>query len=231
MDKKTIVIMILEAILFIGIIVGISHINNRNSDILEQNLQASKDRVAELVMENGSLLFEKSAYILKEKELYDQLNITKQEKKDIEKKLDDKIAYISMIEANIKTDTLEVHDTVTIIDSSAISIKFDYYDEWLQFKGGTYYKNGKSKTTIYNINVPVPLKVGLTDDFIIFVESENPYLNIIDIEGAVLDGSSLYENRPRFHAGIQAGVGVHYGLFGQKVDVGPYVGVGITWEF
>lgn len=231
MDKKTIVIMILEAILFIGIIVGISHINNRNSDILEQNLQASKDRVAELVMENGSLLSEKSAYILKEKELYDELNITKQEKKDIEKKLDDKIAYISMIEANIKTDTLEVHDTVTIVDSSAISIKFDYYDEWLRFKGGTYYKNGKSKTTIYNINVPVPLKVGLTDDFTIFVESENPYLNITNIEGAVIDGSSLYENRPRFHIGIQAGIGVHYGLFGQKVDVGPYAGVGITYEF
>ena len=70
----------------------------------------------------------------------------KNEKKELEKKLDDKIAYIAKIESNIKVDTLEVHDTVIIKDSSAINIKFNYNDQWLKFSGGTYYKNGKSKT-------------------------------------------------------------------------------------
>ena len=27
------------------------------------------------------------------------------------------------------------------------------------------------------------------------------------------------------------GIGVHYGLFSQKVDIGPYVGAGISYNF
>ena len=95
----------------------------------------------------------------------------------------------------------------------------------------TYYKNDKSKTTIFDINVNTPLKVGLTNDLTIFVESENPYLNITNIEGEVVDGSALYPKKKRWNLSLHGGIGVHYGLFGQKVDVGPYVGAGISYNF
>lgn len=230
-DKNTIIIMILEAIIFIGIIVCMSNYSNKKIDTLDQNLIAARDRITELTLENGSLLSSKSSYILKNQQLEDVLEITKNEKKELEKKLDDKIAYIAKIESNIKVDTLEVHDTVIIKDSSAINIKFNYDDQWLKFSGGTYYKNGKSKTQIFDISIPTPLKVGLTNDYTIFVESENPYLNITNIEGAVIDGSSIRPNKKKWNFSIHAGIGVHYGLFGQQVDVGPYVGTGISYNF
>ena len=75
------------------------------------------------------------------------------------------------------------------------------------------------------------MKVGLTNDYTIFVESENPYLNITNIEGAVIDGSSIRPNKKKWNLSLHAGVGVHYGLFGQQVDVGPYVGAGISYNF
>ena len=55
--------------------------------------------------------------------------------------------------------------------------------------------------------------------------------SITNIEGAVIDGSSIRPNKKKCNFSIHAGIGVHYGLFGQQVDVGPYVGAGISYNF
>lgn len=231
LDINTIIISIIEFLIFLFILTSINNCNQERIEKLDQNLIAARDSIEQVILINGHILSERDAYIIKTKQLEEVLKINQKERKDIEKKLNDKIAYISKIESNIRVDTLEVHDTVTVKDSSTISINFNYNDNWLNFSGGTYYKNGKYKTQIFDINIQTPLKVGLTDDYTIFIESENPYLNITNIEGAVIDGSSLYKNIPRFHIGIQVGIGAHYGLFRQKVDIGPYAGVGITYKF
>lgn len=231
LDINTIIISIIEFLIFLFILTSINNCNQERIEKLDQNLIAARDSIEQVILINGHILSERDAYIIKTKQLKEVLKINQKERKDIEKKLNDKIAYISKIESNIRVDTLEVHDTVTVKDSSTISINFNYNDNWLNFSGGTYYKNGKYKTQIFDINIQTPLKVGLTDDYTIFIESENPYLNITNIEGAVIDGSSLYKNIPRFHIGIQVGIGAHYGLFRQKVDIGPYAGVGITYKF
>lgn len=231
LDKKVVITSIIEAILFIFILISISQCASQKIETLDQNLLASRDRIETLTLENGNLLSERSAYILKNKELEEVLEITKEERRDIERKLNDKIAYISKIESHIKVDTLEIVDTVIIKDSSTIDIKFNYRDKWLKFSGGTHYKNGKSNTNIFDISMDTPLKVGLTNNYTIFVESENPYLNITNIEGAVIDKSSLYPKKKRWNLSLHGGIGVHYGLFGQKVDVGPYIGAGISYNF
>lgn len=230
LDKKVVITSIIEALLFIFILISISQCSNQKIEKLDQNLIASRDKITELTLENGNLLTERSAYIVKNNELEEILNITKQEKKDIERKLNDKIAYISIIESNIKIDTLETIDTVEIKDS-IVDIKFNYNDKWLNFSGHTIYNSGISNTTIFNININTPLKVGLTDKYTIFVESENPYLNITNVEGAVVDRSILYPKKKKWNLSLHGGIGVHYGLFGQEVDVGPYVGFGVSYNF
>ena len=231
LDLKTIIISIIEFLIFLFILTSVNNCNQEKIEKLDQNLTAARDSVEQVILINGNILSERDAYIVKTKQLEEVLKITKEERKDIEKKLNDRIAYISKIESNIRVDTLEVRDTVTVKDSSTISINFNYKDEWLKFSGGTYYKNGKSKTQIFDINIQTPLKVGLTDEYTIFVESENPYLNITNIEGAVIDGSSLRPNKKHWNFSLHAGIGVHYGLFGRQVDVGPYIGGGISYNF
>ena len=152
-DKKVIIISIIEALIFIFVIISISQCSNQKIKNLDQNFVASRDKITELTLENGKLLAERSAYIVKNNELEEILNITKQEKKDIERKLNDKIAYISTIESNIRVDTLELVNTIIIKDSSTINIGFNYDDKWVKFSGSSYYKNGKSKTSIFDINI------------------------------------------------------------------------------
>ena len=95
MSLKNILTLIVEALIFIFIIVAIHNCSQREIATLDHNLTAAQDRIETLVLENGNLLSEKKAYIVKEKQLEEVLEITKKEKKDIEKKLGEKIAYIS----------------------------------------------------------------------------------------------------------------------------------------
>lgn len=233
MDKKTIIFMILEAIIFIGIIVCISQCSSRKINVLDQNLLAAQDEIELIRLENGNLLADKAAYIVKEKELSEILSITKEEKNYIEKKLKDKISYISELEMSFKPDTIDTIEDSIIYknDSTELNIKFRYEDKWFSFNGNTCYKDGISKTSIYDINIPLPLRVGLTNSYTIFVESKNPYAKIIDIEGAVIDGSNLYKKKSKWNLGVHGGFGVNYGIINKKVDIGPYIGVGITYNF
>ena len=231
LDMKTIIISIIEALIFISIITSISHCSNQKIQTLDHNLVAAHDEIETLVLENGNLLSEKSAYILKNKELESVLEITKQEKKDIEKKLNDKIAYIANIGSQVRVDTLELRDTIYQVSDNKFNIDWGYSDKWLKLKGGTLYNNGKSTTELYGISLYTPLKVGLTDNYTIFVESENPYLKITDIEGAIIDGSSLRQKPNYWTLSVQGGLGAQYGLIGNKFDIGPYLGVGVSYNF
>lgn len=231
LDMKTIIISIIEALIFIFIISSISHCTNQKIQTLDHNLVAAQDEIQTLVLENGNLLSEKSAYILKNKELESVLEITKQEKKDIEKKLNDKIAYIANISSQVRVDTLELRDTIYQVSDNRFNIDWSYSDKWLRLKGGTLYDNGKSTTELYGISLYTPLKVGLTDNYTIFVEAENPYLKITNIEGAIIDGSNLRPKPNYWTLSLQGGLGAQYGLINNKFDIGPYVGVGVSYNF
>lgn len=208
---------------------SISNHSNQKIENLDNNLKAARDSVETIMLENGNLLAEKSSYIIKEKELYDIIDITKKEKKEIEKKLNDKIAYIADIESNIKIDTVEtIRDSIIYIDSTMFN-RFNYDSEWLSFNGISNLKT--NKTNIFDINIPAPLKFGLTDDYKVFVESENPYLNISYINGTVIDGSNLHKNKSKWNIGIQGGFGAQYGFIKKQFDMGIYIGFGINYNF
>ena len=231
LDMKTIIISIIEALIFIFIISSISHCTNQKIQTLDHNLVAAQDEIQTLVLENGNLLSEKTAYILKNKELESVLEITKQEKKDIEKKLNDKIAYIANISGQVRVDTLTLRDTVYKTSDNKFDINWSYNDKWLRLSGATQYDGHKSSTNLHGISLYTPLKVGLTDNYTIFVEAENPYLKITNIEGAIIDGSNLRPKPNYWTLSLQGGMGAQYGLINNKFDIGPYMGVGVSYNF
>ena len=143
----------------------------------------------------------------------------------------DKIAYIANISSQVRVDTLELRDTIYQVSDNRFNIDWSYSDKWLRLKGGTLYDNGKSTTELYGISLYTPLKVGLTDNYTIFVEAENPYLKITNIEGAIIDGSNLRPKPNYWTLSLQGGLGAQYGLINNKFDIGPYVGVGVSYNF
>ena len=93
--------------------------------------------------------------------------------------------------------------------------------------------DGKSISTgIDEMKMSVPLKVGLTEDWTIFVRSSNPYVDFNSIDGAVLD-KSLYTQKPkarRVGFGVWAGMNTGWDVNTKEVYVGPGFGVGVYYR-
>ena len=231
MNNKSLITIIIEALIFIGIIMfGISYYNKK-IDTYDQNIKAFKGSIEQLELKNGELISTRDSYILKIKDLEEYIGVTEKEVKDLKKKLGSSLAYISRLESNIKVDTIvTIKDTIIYKDRET-DIRFNYKDQWISFTGQTLFDNKTSNTKLFDLNVYSPLTVGLTDDYQIFVKSPNPYLHFTDIEGAVIDGSKLKPKKTRFNWGFQLGFGVSYDIFEQNYSIGTYGGIGVEVNF
>ena len=208
--------------------------------IANHNIDALNDTIELVKLNNGDLLYAKNSLIIEKEELEQYLAISKDEIKELEKKLKENVIYVSKLKENIKLDTIYIKDEVDFSDG-----KYTYY-----FKDSTqYYKIAgytkledleNANTIITNNEINADLTVGLSDDWKIFVTSDNPYISFDTINGALLDKDyylSKTQNvnnkkkKSGFNLGIQAGFGAQYGLMHKQFDYGPYIGVGLSWGF
>ncbi len=228
--KNNIIALIVTVLIFIFSISGCVYKCNRDQiNTLKQNLRAAQDTIEVIKLSNGNLLYEKAAYILSEKDLLKQLNMTKEELKEIKKKAGQPI-YITDIQTVIKYDTINTTKDSIIYKKGDLDYTFKHIDKWLSFRGHTLIKDSIPSTQIFDISIPTSLKVGLTKDYNIFVEPTNPYMNITSIEGAVLNKSSLVK-KPKIAQGLTIGLGAQYGILNKQFDIGPQISYGLHINF
>ena len=223
-----IIIAILSAFICIISIKGINlHHSNNN---WKHNYEVLQDSVNVIRTRNGELLFENGSLILNKKNLEEALDLSKKQIRDYEKTLGSNLAYISKLESELKIkDTIKI--TKIIRDTLSNSYSIHYDDSWLKFDEVFSLHNPLTpEMSLYNISMNVPLKVGIGDNYNIFVTSPNPYFNITSIEGAVIDGSQFAKKPQRLNISVYVGVGGQYGLINRKIDVGPQVGIGIGFR-
>jgi hypothetical protein len=223
--------MVIEAILFMFILNTCNSKYSREIEIANQNILALNGKASELELKNGELITANESYILQLDELEGQFNITKNEAKELKKQLGSSLAYISYLESNVHFDTIITIKDTTIYINNGIESKFIFDNGWIDFKGLSIYNGNDINTNIYDLNVKVPLQVGLTNDYTIFVKSTNPYIHFTSIEGAVIDKSNIYPKKKRFNYGLQAGAGFNYGIINKQLDFGPYFGFGVEYNF
>lgn len=233
MDKKTWIIIILEAMLFLGILGGVVKCSNDKIDRLENNIVAYKTEMEVVKTQNGELMATKQSLMLSEAEMREELNMSKRELKDLKKTLADDIAYITQLESMVVIpDTVYVQgDTVYLSGVDTVKT-FKWQDKWMGLSAnvvGNYVSD--AELNIYDIFMDVPLEFGLTDGYKVFVKSSNPYVKFDEINSVVVDGSSVKKKTKRWHHGITAGFGVHYGLVQSNWDFGPGVMYGVTYSF
>ena len=200
-------------------------------DIANNNIAALTDTVHTYQLKNGELMYEKQGFMLEKEKLEKYLEISKSEVKDLEKKLGSALATISKLKGQIKVDTIITHDSVYLDQDSVYHNKFKYKDKWLSVDGTSTFsfKPFNANTTINNILMDVPLKVGMSTDNKWFVTSENPYVNFTSVDGVNLAPS----NKKRFTLGVHVGVGPSfgYGILGTSggtVYHGWYFGAGVN---
>ena len=180
-DKvKTILWHVLELVIFLIILSCVWNYYSRENETNQQNLKAAQNELYEVKLKNGELLTVRDSYIATIDDLEHLLDISKNEVKDLQRKLDSKIAYIAKIESNTKIEYIEVvRDSIIYVNNNPNDIitSFNYNDKWLNIKGHNNIKLGENiecNTLLDEININTPLTVGLTNDYQIFVSSPNP---------------------------------------------------------
>ena len=234
MTKKSWIILIIEALVFIALLGTISRCSRDKIDTLEHNIDVYKDRIEYVEDRNENLMIIKSSLILSEEEARKELEVSKAEIKDLKKKLDDDIAYIAKLESQVALkDTVWMKpDTVYVTNDNIITKQFSWNDDWTNMTASVFGNTIEdSKLSVNSLNMNVPLELGLTNDYKFWVKSENPYVNFTDIKSAVIDNSSVKEKEKRFHHGISIGFGFQYGLFGKTWDFGPQFGYSLEYSF
>ena len=227
----------LEIVIFLVILSCVWSYFSREQEANEQNLKAAQNELYEVKLKNGELVTVRDSYIATIDDLEILLDISKSEIKDLQRKLDSKVAYISKIESNTKIEYIEVvKDSIVYVNNSPSELisNFHYTDQWLKINGQNNIKIGETfecNTILNEINVNTPLTVGLTNDYQIFVSSPNPYVHFNEIEGAVIDNSMFRPRKKRFSWGIQLGAGIMYDVWHKQIAVGPYTGVGVEFNF
>ena len=234
MTKKSWIILIIEALVFIALLGTVSKCSRDKIDTLEHNIDAYKDRIEYVEDRNENLMIIKSSLILSEEEARKELELSKAEIKNLKKKLNDDIAYIAKLESQVALkDTVWMKpDTVYVTNDNTITKQFSWNDNWTNMTASVFGNTIEdSKLSVNSLNMNVPLELGLTDDYKFWVKSENPYVNFTDIKSTVIDNSSVKAKEKRFHHGISIGFGFQYGLFGKTWDFGPQFGYSLEYSF
>lgn len=233
MNNKWIIALSASCIILLTLLSIVISSKNNSIDELNQNLKASKTQIEQLELKNGELLTTRDLYISKESELKNILDITEKEVKELKKKLGSTLTYISDIQSRVEFDTIfAVKDSIIYITPQTIKNNFKYGDEWVDLRGESLMNltDSTSQTTINKLSINVPLRTGITDNYKIFIQSDNPYVNFTSIEGAVLDKSKI-NKKQRWSHGISFGVGVQYGIVSKRFDVGPQIGYSLHFNF
>lgn len=193
--------------LIIGLFGWCIHLRNQ-LDISNQNLYTSQSKVKQLQLENGKIVSICDSYIVSNKELKEQLELSNKEIRTLRKQLGEKPKVITKIETVIERDTLKLIEQID---------KFSYKDDWMSFSYNPQYQS------VIDFSMSVPLNIGYTSDKV-FVYSDNPYLNINTVE-------SFRREEKRWSFGCGFAMGMTYGLIHRQFDIGPTISVGINYRF
>lgn len=233
--KYPIIIIGLLLLIIVGMGFGLRALSNQKI-ITKQNLDAAMDTLKVERLKNGELIASKESYVAKIKELENYIGVTEAEMKAMKKSLNDNIMYVGKLEAliKLKDDAITSKDTVVVIDSSMVQAPWRFSDgEWYMVAGKTVISGNSAVSSLDSLSMNVNLKVGLTDEWRIFVTSKNPYLSVGELEGAVLDENYYLKKRKKQRFTVSANVGIQGGYYvgfdtkDKELYRGPGVGIGL----
>lgn len=214
MDKGQLIELGLVVILVVGVGFLLYDYNkiSRENKFLKENSSALHDSLRVVTTENGNLLATSSMFEGEIENLRKELGITKTRFQDILNSTSSSIENLAEVKLEFFSDTIR-----TALQDSA----FSYKDEYVNLSGIV----GEDCVQIDKVVLDVVLDVGNTTDGTFFALTDNPHVNITQIRAGTTPST-----KSRWSAGIIGGVGIQYGLVGRNIDVGPTIGVGITYR-
>lgn|SRR5574344_964250 len=205
---------------------ALSYLNVCKENRIErENTQVALDSVQTIKLKNDNLLYQNSMFRVKNKELTDVLDITKQEKRELERKVG-KLETLVKAKGKIQIDTVvTTKDSTVYVDHTLQSYYFTYKDNWFSVSGMS--KIQEKTTTLFNTEMDVPLTIGTTKKNKIFITTPNPYVHFSEIKGAEVQEKAL---KRKWSIGLTVGAFGIYNPADGKVYFGPGAGFGVTYK-
>lgn len=195
----------------------------------EQNWKAAQDSVEHYRLKNGELLAERQSFILSESELRSQLCMSKDEVKDLKKKLGSALALVAKVQSEVRIDSIYIESEPTIVTTDTLSAPISFNDNWLSISGQVNYGSGKVRTNLYNISMSAPVTVGTAENGKFFVSTPNPYLHITDITSVVSE--KVVPRRKHWSIGMGIGPSVGYDFHHKDIYWGIGGTIGLQYNF
>ena len=229
-NKKDIFQVLLMLILFIWALLSMQRcsIMKHNYDTVQNNIVALTDSIEYYECKTGELVAQKTMLIGEIKDLKEsysnELNCLYDDLNSMKRKNAQMAAQLKGFIDNPVKDTIWKYDTIKF-EKSLIQ-PFDFSDKWRILSGNITLKDDTIGLNIKEDQVFFDYTIAI-EDGCIYIKSDNPYVKY-DYVTAIQE----QQKKPNhWNIGFQAGFGFQYGMFNKTIDVGPYLGVGVSWGF
>jgi len=229
-NKRTIIEVLCMIILFVWALTSMQRCSTMklNYETSQNNIVALTDSIEYYESMNGELIAQKTMLTgeikdLKEShskelnDLYNDLNSMKRKNAQL-------AAQIDVLVENPARDTIWKYDSILVMQS--LVQPFQFKDKWRNLSGNITLENNTMGLNITEDQVFFDYTIAV-DDGLIYIKSDNPYVKYNQITAI----QEQQKKPKRWNIGFQMGLGFQYGMFNKSVDVGPYLGVGVSYGF
>lgn len=229
-NKKDIFQVLLIVILFVWALISMQRcaVLKHNYETAQNNIVALTDSIEYYECKTGELVAQKTMLVGEIKDLKEshskELNCLYDDLNSMKRKNAQMAAQLKGFIDNPVKDTIWKYDTIKF-EKSLIQ-PFDFSDKWRILSGNITLKDDTIGLNIKEDQVFFDYTIAI-EDGCIYIKSDNPYVKY-DYVTAIQE----QQKKPKhWNIGFQAGLGFQYCMFNKTIDVGPYLGVGVSWGF
>ena len=229
-NKKDIFQVLVMVILFVWALISMQRcsIMKHNYETSQNNIVALTDSIEYYECKTGELVAQKTMLIGEIKDLKEsyskELNCLYDDLNSMKRKNAQMAAQLKGFIDNPVKDTIWKYDTIKF-EKSLIQ-PFDFSDKWRILSGNITLKDDTIGLNIKEDQVFFDYTIAI-EDGCIYIKSDNPYVKY-DYVTAIQE----QQKKPNhWNIGFQTGFGFQYCMFNKTIDVGPYLGVGVSWGF
>lgn len=229
-NKKDIFQVLLMIVLFVWALISMQRCSvlKHNYDTAQNNIVALTDSIEYYECKTGELVAQKTMLIGEIKDLKEshskELNCLYDDLNSMKRKNAQMAAQLKGFIDNPVKDTIWKYDTIKF-EKSLIQ-PFDFSDKWRILSGNITLKDDTIGLNIKEDQVFFDYTIAI-EDCCIYIKSDNPYVKY-DYVTAIQE----QQKKPKhWNIGFQVGFGFQYCMINKTIDVGPYLGVGVSWGF
>lgn len=221
-------------IIFLSVVCVALFISNDNkredNNILRHNIRSLTNENHLLTDDLRNAVAYGESVVLENKELRSEMDIREIEFKEIQERLNSEIIILSDMIANFKPDTIEMSDTLVIIDSlGTFGNEFNYSSECISLSGRNIVRGVHISTFIDDLLISIPINLMIDDKYRVIATSKCEGVNLT-FNDCFVNDDTYNSDESKVSIGFHMGVGFQYDIISRNIGFGPQFGIGVSYR-